>query len=71
MISDMPNKTESRDLAVLSVLTTTPKRFANLSAEVRTAIADERKVDRTLQRLRKAGKAKFISGPKGGWVKVS
>jgi DNA-binding IscR family transcriptional regulator len=37
-------------------------------AIVETTKIDSRGVDRGLQRLRKAGKIKLVTGPGGGWV---
>jgi hypothetical protein len=71
MISVMPNKTAANDSAVLAVLTDKPQRFAAVAEKVGATLGGEGKVDRSLQRLKKNGKAKLVGGKGGGWVKVA
>jgi DNA-binding HxlR family transcriptional regulator len=69
----MPKDNQSSEsVVVLDALRTAsgPLRFSALQAKInRTGTPlDMRVVDRALQRLRKEGAIKLITGPRGGWV---
>jgi hypothetical protein len=59
------------DAFVLSQSYEQPLRFNDVYIGLRHRLGhltpDRRKIDRSLQRLRKAGKAFFAKGPGGGW----
>lgn len=50
---------------ILSKLGKVPKRCGQISDATKIEL---RSIDRALQRLRKAGKIRLITGPGGGWV---
>lgn len=59
------------DAFVLSQLHEQPLRFIDVYIGLRRRLGhltpDRAKIDRSLQRMRKAGKAFFARGPGGGW----
>jgi DNA-binding IscR family transcriptional regulator len=62
----MGKENDQVDEKILSKLGKHPVRCGLL---IDATLIDMRVVDRALQRLRKAGKIKFVRGPDGGWVR--
>lgn len=56
---------ESVDSAILAVLGAQPKRAGVIQDETKI---HHRAIDSGLQRLRRAGKIRLVTGPGGGWV---
>lgn len=56
---------ESVDRKILSSLGKTPMRFNKICSATKI---EWRAVDRGLQRLRRAGKIRLVTGPNGGWI---